>query len=192
MTETFPITPAHLRITWILVSILCIVAGVIIALLYTVTTGANTTLASVPGSHLGWATYGIPAITITILGVTVGALAYSIAGSRNTRFFVNPDGLRLHGDFYSRFIHISHLRLDAARTVDLRKDASLTPVRRIMGTAVNGYRAGWFKLEDGESALLYVTDLSKVVYLPTTDGYTLMLSVEDPATFLKSLSRTTR
>jgi hypothetical protein len=61
-----------------------------------------------------------------------------------------------------------------------------------MGTAVDGYRAGWFELYNGERALLYVTDPSRVVYLPTTEGYTIMLSVTDPAVFLSSLARAIR
>ena len=58
-----------------------------------------------------------------------------------------------------------------------------------MGTAVDGYRAGWFDLKNGERALLYMTDPSRVVCLPTTDGYMLMLSVQDPTAASDGLAR---
>ena len=54
-----------------------------------------------------------------------------------------------------------------------------------------GYRSGWFRLRDGEKALLYVTDPTRVVYVPTTEGYSVLLSVAEPDVFLSSLRRAT-
>ena len=62
-------------------------------------------------------------------------------------------------------------------------------VRKIMGTAIGGYSSGWFRLRDGERALLYVTERSQVIYIPMTDGYILLLTPQAPAAFLKSLNR---
>ncbi|HMF09269.1 MAG TPA: PH domain-containing protein, partial [Thermoanaerobaculia bacterium] len=77
----------------------------------------------------------------------------------------------------------------AARAVDLRIDTALNPAVRTMGTALPGYRAGWFRLRDGEKALCYLTDASRVAYVPTNAGYAVLVSVEDPAVFLASLKR---
>lgn len=124
-----------------------------------------------------------------LVTATIGALAYSLMGARNARFDVSSEGLRLHGDFYGRLIPASALRLDAARVVDLRTDRELAPVVRTLGTAISGYRAGWFRLRDGERALLYVTDPTHVAYVPTSNGYAVLVSVADPAALLASLSR---
>ncbi len=50
-----------------------------------------------------------------------------------------------------------------------------------------GYRAGWFRLANGEKALLYVTDPHKVAYVPTRAGYSLLLSVDRPTEFVERL-----
>ena len=64
-----------------------------------------------------------------------------------------------------------------------------TPDLKVGLVAFRVDRAGWFRLRDGERALLYVTDPARVVYLPTADGYSVMLSVADPAAFIASLQR---
>ena len=47
-----------------------------------------------------------------------------------------------------------------------------------------GYNAGWFRLKNGSKALLALTDRSSVVYIPTTEDYSILLSVADPEAFL--------
>jgi hypothetical protein len=131
-------------------------------------------------------------IVVPILLLVVGtaaALTYTASAARSARFEVSPSGLRLRGDFYGRLIPAGELRLEAARAVDLGREPALQPVVRTAGTAFPGYRAGWFQLRDGERALLYVTDPSRVAYVPTRSGYSVLLSVADPAAFLESLRR---
>jgi hypothetical protein len=131
-------------------------------------------------------------VVIPLLLIIFGAaaaLAYTMSGARVARFEVSQDGLRLRGDFYGRRIPASELRVDAARVVDLGAERELQPRMRTMGTALPGYRAGWFRLRNGERALLYVTDQSRVAYVPTSAGYSVLLSVADPGAFIASLRR---
>ena len=125
-----------------------------------------------------------------VLPVTVGSiviLGLSIKGSRTATFELAPDGLRLRGDLYGRKLPASKLRGGAARVVDLDRDQALRPRNRMMGTAIPGYRSGWFRLRNGEKALLYVTDPHEVVYVPTRAGYSLLLSVDRPTEFVERL-----
>jgi hypothetical protein len=95
--------------------------------------------------------------------------------------------LRLRGDLYGRLIPRAQIRAGAARRVDFRVASELTPQRRTLGTGLPGYRAGWFRLRNGESALLYLTDPSRAVYVPTTAGYSVLLSPAEPDAFLAAL-----
>ena len=122
-----------------------------------------------------------------ILIAVVSLLAVSLWGSRGTRFEVSAAGLRLRGDLYGRFIPAESLRLDAARRVDLTATADLQPRRRTLGTGLPGYQSGWFRLANGESALLYLTDRRKAVYVPTAIGYSLLISPDDPDAFVSAL-----
>lgn len=56
-----------------------------------------------------------------------------------------------------------------------------------MGTGLPGYQAGWFRLTNGERALLYLTDRRRAVYVPTTAGYSVLLSPAEPDAFVSAL-----
>ena len=74
-----------------------------------------------------------------------------------------------------------HTRVNFALTPPLE------PRLRTLGTGLPGYRAGWFRLRNGEKALLYLTDESRAVYVPTTAGYSVIVSPQDPDAFLAAL-----
>ncbi|OLE57099.1 MAG: hypothetical protein AUI36_14970, partial [Cyanobacteria bacterium 13_1_40CM_2_61_4] len=101
----------------------------------------------------------IPVVVI-LLGA-VGLLATSLRGAHASRFAIGADGLRLEGDLYGRVVPKSQLRVDLARRVDLGREEQLRPKWRRIGTALPGYQAGWFRLRNGEKALLYLTDRTR-------------------------------
>ena len=122
--------------------------------------------------------------------VLVGVLGTrAFSGAQAARFEVSPAGLRLRGDAYGRLIPAAALRTTEARAVDLRTERALAPRLRTMGTALPGYQAGWFRLRNGQKALVYLTDPTHVAYVPTTRGYVVLLSVADPAALITSLRR---
>jgi hypothetical protein len=122
-----------------------------------------------------------------ILVFVVSVLALSVWGSRGARFEVSDGGLRLRGDLYGRFIPAASLRADEARRVDLNANPEFRPRLRTMGTGLPGYQSGWFRLANGESGLLYLTDRRKAVYVPTAFGYSLLISPDDPDAFVSAL-----
>jgi len=124
-------------------------------------------------------------VAVAVTGL-LGAAAY---GSRRASFEVTESGLRLRGDVYGRFLPRSALHLDQVRVVSLLEEPKLRPVRRTFGTGLPGYRAGWFKLAGGAKALLYVTDQTRVVVVPTTQHYMVLLSPLDPDGLVRSLQR---
>ena len=110
------------------------------------------------------------AIVLLMLGIAAlfGWVAWS---ARHGRAEVTPEGLRL----------------EEARVVDLRAEPDLQPRVRTMGTALGSYASGWLRLRNGEKALLYLTDRARVVYLPTRDGYSVLVSSHAPERLLSAL-----
>jgi Bacterial PH domain len=131
-----------------------------------------------------WFIFLVPGV---ILALVVGVMGAAVAGARTARFEVSPEGLRLRGDLYGRLIPADQLRARGARRIDFITSPELTPQRRTMGTSLPGYRAGWFRLRSGEKALLYLTDSSRAVYVPTTAGFSVLLSPSSPEQFLSAL-----
>ena len=133
-------------------------------------------------------TWLVPAGLLSVVligGLTL--LGLSMRGSKHATFEVSPTGLRVRGDLYGRMLPASQLRGGAARIVDFDRERSLRPQRKTVGTAIPGYRSGWFRLANGEKALLYLTDLRRAVYIPTRNGYVLLLSVDRPNEFVERL-----
>jgi hypothetical protein len=126
---------------------------------------------------------------VLVMAGVIAILTISALGARASRFTLSPEGLRLQGDLYGRLIPASQLRPDQARRIDARTSAELRPTRRTLGTGMPGYQSGWFRLANGERALLYLTDATKAVYVPTTAGYSVLLSPADPDGFLAALQR---
>lgn len=115
-------------------------------------------------------------------------LLFRVAWStRSVRFVLSPEALAIQGDLFGRTVPRAILRADEARVVSLDAGTDLCPTLRTWGTAAPGYLSGWFRLQDRQKALAFVTDRRHVVYLPTTQGYALLLSVAAPEEFLRAL-----
>lgn len=128
---------------------------------------------------------GLFALIMAAVICLMGYVAYS---SRHIQFELSDTELRIKGGLYGRSIPVKSLIVDRSQKIDMNRDSVYHPTRRTNGTGLPGYRSGWFKLRNGEKALLFVTQSRDVVYLPTTDGYSLLMSVQEPDRFLRSLN----
>ncbi len=136
------------------------------------------------GSRAIWVVFAL--ILLTFIGVATLLFATGRGSTRST-FEISDAGLRIHGDLYGQLIRKSSLKGGSARVVNLDVDTALAPKRRSMGTAVPGYRSGWFRLRNGREALVYLTDRTQAVHVPTTAGFDLLLNPQDPERFVERL-----
>ena len=136
------------------------------------------------GGPLGF--MGIADLIILGLLLLFFYIGYS---TRNTKFIVSPEGLRISGTFYGRFIPRDQMQLTLAKPLDLKNLSEYRPSWRTNGIGLPGYGAGWFRLKNGDKALLFLTDKEHVAYVPTTKGYSLLVSVQEPDRFIESLKR---
>ena len=140
----------------------------------------------VPAS-IRWGATLMLLLPLVIIFAVVIAIGYSmVAGARRSTFELSNEGLRLRGDFYGRMIPLAQLRVNEVARIEI-DGSQYRPTSRTNGIAVPGYRAGWFRLKNGHKGLLYVTDPTRVVLVPTTDGYDVLLSVIDPDRFVSQL-----
>jgi len=127
----------------------------------------------------------VPVILLLIAAFVI--LTLTVVGSQRATFTVTQASLVLRGDLYSRTLPLERLTPGAGRIVDLRAEPDLSPRRRTAGTGLPGYQAGWFRLQNGEKALLYLTRRERALYIPTRDGYSLLLSPARPEELLNEL-----
>jgi len=123
-------------------------------------------------------------ISLIVFCVFFGFIAYS---ARNVKFEVNEQGLHIKGGIYGRFIPKDSLIKENVRILNLNIEREYRPRLRTNGIGLPGYSEGWFRLENGEKALLFVTDRSNIVYIPTKEGYSVLLSTGQPEELLKAM-----
>jgi len=138
----------------------------------------------VPGSNGPlWMLAGI-SVMLLLMVALFAWLAYS---SRHTQFEVSAEGLQISSTMYGRMIPAAALVVDGAQVLDLGRDRQYRPKWKTNGSGLPGYQAGWFKLHNGEKSLLFVTDRKRVVYVPTNDGYSVLISVKQTEQFIAAL-----
>jgi hypothetical protein len=106
----------------------------------------------------------------------------------HTRVELNDSSLVVKGSLYSRSIGIEEFDLEKARVADLIREPELQARRRTNGIGLPGYQAGWFRLRNERRALLFLTKKEKVLYLPSTGDYDVLLSLARPAELLESVN----
>jgi hypothetical protein len=132
-------------------------------------------------------------LVLLLLAVPAVLIYYFTAAPRSVRYEVSPEGLRIRGDlFYSRSVPIDDLILDRALAVDLKNDRDHQLSWRRNGTALPNYKSGWFSLKNGEKALVFIGDSSRVAYIPVRSGYSLLLSVPEPRRLIEAATAATR
>ena len=132
-----------------------------------------------------------PFIFIGAIGILLilllGFLAFIGYSARNNKFEVSDQGLRIKGGIYGRFIPKEAIAGKNIKIIDLNAYPEYKPRIRTNGIGLPGYSEGWFKLKNSEKALLFVTDRSSVVYIPTKQDYSVLLSVSDSEEFCRSM-----
>jgi hypothetical protein len=132
---------------------------------------------------------GGASILVLLVPVVILLGVLWLAWPRSLKVEVSPSALSLRGSVYGRVIPRSELIVEQLRVVDIRGDSPFALARRTNGIGLPHYSIGWFRLENGQKALAFVTQRDQVVYLPTRQGYTLLLSVADHQGFAASLAR---
>jgi len=132
-----------------------------------------------------------------IFGAVIGLILIGIIGlfvsfgyqAKHATFTVTDQGLRIGPGLYGRTIPREDIDTEGVRVIDLNLEKEYQPKWRTNGAGLPGYSAGWFKLQNKEKALVFVTDRSSVVYIPTTGNYSVMLSVREADEMVKLIQR---
>lgn len=128
-----------------------------------------------------WFLGGIILFMLTL----VGLFSYIAYSSRTIQFEISKEGLNIRGGFYQRLIPAESIIIEKSKPIDIGKESPYKPILRTNGIGLPGYSSGWFKLRNGEKALLFITNPSRVVYIATREGYSVLLSVQDTERFLQ-------
>ncbi|MBL8214550.1 MAG: hypothetical protein JNK87_27760 [Bryobacterales bacterium] len=127
------------------------------------------------------------ALILAIPLAMVVLFAFFWYSMRHTTFEVSADGIRIRGDVYGRTIPLDQLRLEKAKVYNMAEDAEHGLSWRTNGVGMPGYSSGWFRLKNGEKALVFLTARNRVLYVPTSEDYALVVSPKDSDALLQAL-----
>jgi hypothetical protein len=123
---------------------------------------------------------------VAVIAAVAFYFAYSI---HNCSVVVEGDKLEIKALFYGRTLERSKLKVEEARLVNLANEPELQPKKRRNGLSLSQFRLGMFQLANGEDALLCLSNPEGAVYIPTSVGYSLLVSPSDPKGFLAAVRR---
>lgn len=106
---------------------------------------------------------------------------------RRQRLALDSAGLHVTTCFYRRNLPLASLQLDKARVVSLDEHLELKPARKTNGTSLPGFKSGWYRLRNGDKALVSIRSGRRVLWLPTDQGYTLLLEPDNAIALLEHL-----
>lgn len=128
------------------------------------------------------------AITLACLAVLVGTIALVIDwGIRRHRLTLDAGGLDVATSFYRRRLALAELQIDQARVIDLDERTEFKPMVKTNGTSLPGFQSGWFRLRNMRKALVATVSGTRVLHLPTTRGFDLLLQPRRPQALLGRL-----
>lgn len=135
---------------------------------------------------------------LVLAGVIAGVLALSLLLwfgfdrlMRRHRLRLEATRIEIVSSFYRRSLALDELRVAEARVVDLDERTELRPLLKTNAMATPGFRSGWFRLRNREKAFVAMASGPRVLWIPTTAGFGLMLEVGQPQALLERLRSTT-
>jgi len=127
---------------------------------------------------------GTMALLLVVLATASVWITWSASHSSLS---ISNRAIHLHVPFYGRAIPTSSVDLSHAKISTFDASPELRTTLRINGIGLPGYNVGWFKLANGTKALVAVTSSERVLYIPTHEGFALLVTVREPDAVLQAL-----
>jgi hypothetical protein len=97
---------------------------------------------------------------------------------KNTTIIITDKSLTIKTLFYGKTIPLDRINAAGVRNFNLLEDREYNIKIRINGIRLSNYSAGWMRLNNGNKALVYLTDKTNVALFPT-DEYDILFSTDD-------------
>ena len=131
--------------------------------------------------------WGFAIFCVVMIGLIL-FIYFICISSRNTKFEVTATGLKITGNIYGRMLPYDILRLEQVHPINMISQSEYKLRFGTSSTNMPGYKAGWFRSRQGKM-LAFVTDPTRVLFIPTQKGYGVLLSVDQPEILLEALNR---
>ncbi len=134
-------------------------------------------------------TFWVIAVIALIMLLLLCLFGYIAWSSRNVQFEVTDTDVRISGTLYGRTIPLSSIIPESIQRVDLSGNSPFALSWRQNGVGLPGFKVGWYRLRNGEKALVYITDPQRAVYFKTRADHAVITTPSDPDAFIALVRR---
>jgi hypothetical protein len=126
--------------------------------------------------------------TLVFCVLAVPYFTFFIYNSLFPRVYVNKKFIYIRSEYFHK-TSVENIFLDHIKIIKLSVPTEFSPRFQLFGlrTWLPSYRSGWMNLASNRPAFFAVSDLNKVIYIPTESGPDLLLSLENPEAFIAAL-----
>ncbi len=126
---------------------------------------------------------------VAVAGIAIAAFALLYAPGPPS-YTLTASSLAIRDRFYPVTLDASAVDIAGVRVVDIARDADWRPTARTNGFANAHYRAGWFRVGNGQKVRLYRAGGTRLVLLPPKgEGAAVLLEAGEPERFIGDLKR---
>lgn len=108
---------------------------------------------------------------------------------RRQRLSLSDGALTIRTSFYRDRIVLSDLQLEQARVIDIDEHPERKPLLKSNGYSVPGFNSGWFRSCKFKKLFVATAGGRRLLWLPTTRGYFLLLQPRNPKALLDRLRK---
>jgi hypothetical protein len=136
---------------------------------------------------MGYTKYAKLILIITL--VLIGSFFGIIYFSEKPSVTIANGFLTIKSLFYGKSIPIGEINVVGIKQLNLNNDRNYNIKIRTNGIGLPNYHVGWMKLHNRNKALVYLTDKTNVVLIPTND-YDVLISTDDFTGITTALHKT--
>jgi hypothetical protein len=126
-------------------------------------------------------------VLILFLGVIIAFIGIIYMSKPSVT--VDDEFLIIKSLFYGKSIPIGEINVKGVKQLNLKNDSNYDIKYRTNGIGMPNYYVGWMILNNGNKALVYLTDKTTVVLIPAND-YDVLISTDDFAGIVAALNKT--
>lgn len=174
-------TPRSRAVMWMI----CVVAPTLLTVVSL--SSVSATVGESVGLRVGGMQWGVGGSVLAVLVLTTTIWFVTDILMRRLRLRLIDGQLEVITTTFRRTLALSQLGLSDARVLDLQEQTHMRPFIKTAAMAAPGFRSGAYRLRNREKAFVAMASGPRVLWIPTTVGYGLMLEVEQPTLALQVL-----